>query len=79
MAESRSTTDHDEIRRWAEERGGRPAKVAGQEPIALRIDFPGEEEEEEGEELVQISWDEFFDAFEEKNLVFLYRQDAWLH
>jgi hypothetical protein len=25
--ESKTTTDHDEIRRWAEERGGKPAKV----------------------------------------------------
>jgi hypothetical protein len=24
---SRTTTDHDEIRRWAEEQGGRPAAV----------------------------------------------------
>lgn len=29
MSESRTTTDHDEIRRWAEERGGRPASVRG--------------------------------------------------
>ena len=27
MASSKTTTDHDEIRRWAEERGGRPAHV----------------------------------------------------
>jgi hypothetical protein len=28
---SRQTTDHDEIRRWAEERGGHPANVRGTE------------------------------------------------
>ena len=77
MAESRTTTDHDVIRRWAEERGGRPAKVIGQEPIALRIDFPGEDDD--GEELTPISWDEFFTAFEEKNLIFLYQQEVWLN
>ena len=27
MAGSKITTDHDEIRKWAEERGGRPATV----------------------------------------------------
>ncbi len=76
MAESRTTTDHDVIRRWAEERGGRPAKVIGEEPISLRIDFPGEEDDEE---LVPISWDEFFTAFEEKNLIFLFQQEVWLN
>jgi hypothetical protein len=37
--ETRTTTDHDEIRRWAEEHGGQPAVVKGTE--ILRIDFPG--------------------------------------
>jgi hypothetical protein len=27
MSESKTTTNHDEIRRWVEERGGRPARV----------------------------------------------------
>ena len=27
MSEGRTTTDHDEIRRWVEERNGRPAAV----------------------------------------------------
>ena len=27
MAEAKTTTDHDEIRNWAEARGGRPAVV----------------------------------------------------
>jgi hypothetical protein len=27
MAGSKITTDHDEIRKWAEERGGRPSTV----------------------------------------------------
>jgi len=80
MAENRTTTDHEEIREWAESRGGKPARVAGQDPIALRIDFPGEQEEEEEEEVLeQISWEEFFDVFEESNLIFLYHNDAWLH
>ena len=38
--------DHDEIRSWVEERGGRPATIAGtpkkgEEAGLLRIDFPG--------------------------------------
>jgi len=70
-----TTTDHDRIRQWAEERGGRPAKVAGTDDI--RIDFPSFPGEEE-ESLEVISWEEFFDHFEEENLVFMFREEQWL-
>jgi hypothetical protein len=73
--ETRVTTDHDEIRRWVEERGGRPATVKATEvkgkPGILRIDFPGYSGEET---LEPISWEEFFRAFEENNLAFLYQE-----
>ena len=43
--ESRSTTDHMEIRRWVEARGGRPAAVSrtrsDDDPGIIRIDLPG--------------------------------------
>lgn len=70
MSEATTTTDHDEIRKWIEDRQGHPAKVrtSGSGGI-LRIDF-GEPEEE----LDPIDWDEFFDIFEKNNLAFL-RQD----
>ena len=68
-AESKVTTNHDEIKRWVEERGGHPAEVKGTE--LLRIDYPGFSGEESLEE---ISWEEFFDAFEENNLAFLYQE-----
>jgi hypothetical protein len=68
------TTNHDEIRKWAEARGGKPATVkateSGGEPGVLRIDFPGYSGEDTLEE---ISWDEFFKKFDEKNLAFLYQ------
>jgi hypothetical protein len=38
MAEAKITTDHDEIRKWAEARGGRPTVVRGTE--ILRLEFP---------------------------------------
>jgi hypothetical protein len=38
----------------------------------LRIDFPEENEEEE--ELEEISWDEFFEKFDEKRLAFVYQE-----
>ncbi len=75
--ESRTTRDHDTIRRWAEERGGYPATVErterGGEPGVLRIDFPGYSGEES---LERISWEEFFRKFDEKNLVFLYQDET---
>jgi hypothetical protein len=67
------TTDRDEIRRWAEERGGRPAGVTGTgdagDPGVLRIMF-----DETEANLEEISWEPFFDAFEQNNLAFLYQE-----
>jgi len=63
------TTDHDEIRRWAEDHGGTPARVRGtgdkDDPGILRIDFPGGAGEGE---LEQIDWDEWFEKFEQQKL-----------
>jgi hypothetical protein len=72
--ESKTTTDRETIRRWAEERGGKPAKVKGTGEGAgdglLRINFPGGAEEK----LETISWDEFFDIIDKKKLAFLYQE-----
>jgi hypothetical protein len=75
MAQGKSTTDHDEIRNWVEERGGRPSRVkdtAGKDDEGgiLRIDF-GEPEES----LEKISWDDFFAVFEDRELAFLYQDE----
>jgi len=70
MSEAAKTTDHEEIRRWAEERGGRPARVASTADKGggglLRIDF-GEPEES----LEEIAWETFFDIFERTRLALL--------
>ncbi len=72
---SLTTTDHDTIRRWAEERGGHPAAVrgtgGGEDPGIIRIDFPGFGGEEK---LEKIGWEEFFDKFESNNLAFVYQE-----
>jgi GT2 family glycosyltransferase len=74
-SDTRTTTDHDEIRRWVEEHGGTPAMVKGTEggdrAGVLRIDFPGGADEGE---LEHISWDEWFDKFEKEKLAFLYQE-----
>lgn len=71
---SKITTDHEMIRKWTEERGGKPAAVKGTgngETGVLRIDFPGFGREGT---LQDISWNEFFRKFEEKRLSFLYQE-----
>ena len=68
MSESKTTTNHDEIRRWVEERGGSPARV--KETDLLRIDYPGFNGEDT---LEKISWEEFFVSFDENKLAFLYQ------
>src|SRR5438445_766725 len=60
---------HEEIRNWAEDRGAAPACVQGTgdggDIGMLRLDFPGYS----GEEFLQhISWEDWFDKFEENNL-----------
>lgn len=67
-----TTTDHETIRKWVEERGGRPARVKGRGPGGiLRIDFG----EPEGS-LEEISWDEFFEVFEDNRLAFLHQDET---
>lgn len=70
---TKRTTDHETIRRWAEERGATPAAIrgtgAGHEASGLRLDFPGSR----SSWLEKITWDEFFRRFEEKGLEFLYQ------
>ena len=69
-----TTTDHEFIRRWVEERGGKPSRVkrtgGGDDPGILRIDFPGFSGEGTLEE---IEWDEWFEKFDENELAFLHR------
>ena len=74
--EAKVTTNHDEIRRWVQERGGHPAKVKGTEKggsALLRIDYPGYSGEDT---LEPISWDEFSKIFDENNLAFLYQEET---
>ncbi len=71
---SQMTTDHDQIRRWAEERGAHPACVKGTgkkgDTGMIRLDFPGYSG---AESLQEISWDEFFDRFEANQLALVYQ------
>jgi len=76
MASAARTIDHEQIRRWAEERGGKPSHVkrtgSGDDPGMLRIDFPGFSGEGTLEE---IPWEEWFDWFEKNGLALLYQDE----
>lgn len=87
MAVTKITTDHDEIRNWAEERGGQPAAVRsthgqghGQEhgksgAGIIRIEFP-DAPHSKHDALEEISWEEFFEKFDESNLALLYQEET---
>jgi hypothetical protein len=73
--EAKATKDLDEIKAWAEARGGHPTRVkgtgSGKDPGMLRIDFPESGRDESS--LEEISWEEWFEKFKDNNLTFLYQ------
>ncbi|RIQ18309.1 bifunctional DNA primase/polymerase [Jiangella rhizosphaerae] len=74
-SQTRTTTDHDEIRRWVEEHDGHPAMVHGTTSGGggvLRIDFPGGAGEDE---LEHVSWDDWFATFDDRGLALLYQTE----
>ena len=75
MAET--TTDHETIRKWAESKGGKPAAVRrtqqGGEVGILRIMFPDAPRSGQ-EEVDEITWGEFFEEFDKRELALLYDQ-----
>src|SRR5579875_3038521 len=79
MALSKTTRDHDEIRRWAEERGARPAAAASTETDdqtgIIRLEFPGAPNANDSA-LEEISWDEWFDKFDSSGLEFTYQEQT---
>lgn len=77
MSLSKTTQDHDEIRRWAEKRGARPAAVSSTETDdqtgIIRLEFPGSPNANDSA-LEEISWDEWFDKFDSNGLEFTYQE-----
>ena len=74
---SKATTDHDEIRKWAEARNAKPACVKGTggngDAGIIRLDFPGYSGEDK---LQHISWEEFFEKFDDSNLALVYQEQT---
>lgn len=76
---SKTTTDHDEIRKWVEAKDGKPAAVdsthKGDDVGLIRLMFP-KSKQSEHDNLVEISWDEFFRQFDESQLALVYEEDS---
>ncbi|WP_426324957.1 hypothetical protein [Microbacterium sp. E-13] len=69
-----ATTDHDVIRRWAEDRHAVPATVGTEQEggigeLRFDLDFG-----DEMEELREVSWDDWFRAFDERGLQFVFQE-----
>ncbi len=75
MSSAIKTTDHDEIQRWVESHGGKPATVSRTRSRGdvglIRIDFPGYSGKGS---LEPIEWDAWFEKFDEQGLAFLYQE-----
>lgn len=75
MSTSNQTHDHKKIQQWTERRGVIPAKIKGtgkgQDESVLRIHFPKNSDADDNFE--EISWDDFFEKFDESKLDFLYQ------
>jgi hypothetical protein len=78
MSASSKTTDHDEIRKWVEARGGRPSivrtgggKGKNKSGGVLRIDFGPKEDN-----LEEVTWDEFFAVFDQSHISFLHQDQT---
>lgn len=74
---SKVTIDHEEIRRWAEQRGAKPSAVKGTgkggDVGIIRLDFPGYSG---GDSLEEISWQQFFEKFDEGELALVYQEQT---
>lgn len=69
---SQQTTDHDEIKDWATSRDGKPARVKdtnSNDAGIIRITFA----ENPSDKLEEISWDEWFEAFDDNKLALIYQ------
>lgn len=78
MSSAKATINHDEIRKWVEQRGGHPAVVSstenshGRDGGMLRIDYDEPGRNDDDDRLHRITWDEFFRIFDDNDIAFLH-------
>lgn len=72
---SRTLIDHDEIKSWAEERGGSPATASdtkdGDDVGVIRLDFARDDEG-----LETIGWDALFAKFDDDRLALIIQDET---
>jgi hypothetical protein len=72
--QSLATRSHEVIMHWAQERDAKPATIPGTEhggrAGVLRFNFPGYG----GQEIKEIAWEEWFQPFDERQLVFVFQE-----
>ena len=75
--ETKVTTNHEEIRRWASDRGGRPVMLqhdlANPRAAELQIDLLFHKYDDRKKE---VSWDDFFARFEGDQLALVYQTET---
>jgi len=75
MSSAMPITDHEEIKRWAQENDARPACVRGtgkgDDPGILRLDFDAQDEN-----LEEIEWDRWLKWFDKNELALLRSDDS---
>lgn len=73
-----TTTEHALVRKLIEDREGYPAHLESSEGQGdsglLQVGLTDEDEGQGGEDLKELSWEQFFEEFEEKDLAFAYRE-----
>lgn len=73
------TTDHNEIRQWAEERRAIPVQIAlnstGKQLDTIKFRFPNQEDNV-NQEYQEIDWDEFLAIFENYGLAMIYEDPS---
>jgi hypothetical protein len=77
MALSKTTQDHEEIKAWAEKRGGKPADVESTETSGeagiIRLEFPNAPNAND-DNLKEINWEPFFEKFDKSGLAMVYQE-----
>jgi hypothetical protein len=71
-SKGQTTRDHDIIRHWAEQRAAKPTMVEGTQILRLNFAEPGGDDDDR---LKEVSWEEFFQVFDDSDLSFLYSED----
>lgn len=72
-----ATRSHDVIRSWADRRAALPVAASrGQdgEPRILRLAFHARREDGAGSRLERLTWEQWLDVFDRRELVFLYQE-----